>query len=103
MGVTEKRKLKVEIQIGTAHVAVSQPQDLYIAWTRNGKSIKTKKQTVDATTVEPRFKDRFAMNSGFRYDGYTQTFLPDISELTLYCENQKVGTCSIDLASYIDR
>ena len=37
IGVTEKRKLKVEIQIGSAHVAVTQPKDLYIAWSRNGK------------------------------------------------------------------
>ena len=86
-GILEKRKLKIEIQIGTAHVAVTEPQDLYIEWTRHGKSIKTKKQTVDTTMIEPKFRDRFSMSSGFKYDSATQTYLPDISEITLYCEN----------------
>jgi len=43
------------------------------------------------------------MSSGFKYDTATQTFLPDMSEITLFCENQKVGTCVIDLVQYIDR
>ena len=43
------------------------------------------------------------MNSGFKYDVSTNTFLPDISELTLFCEGKKVGTCTVDLASYIDK
>ena len=43
------------------------------------------------------------MNSGFKYDATTSTYLPDISELTLFCEGQKVGTCTVDLASYIDK
>jgi hypothetical protein len=42
------------------------------------------------------------MNSGFKFDTATQTYLPDISEVTLFCENKKVGTCIIDLAQYID-
>ena len=42
------------------------------------------------------------MNSSFKYNTATQTFLPDISEITLFCENQKVGTCAIDLVQYID-
>ena len=43
------------------------------------------------------------MSSGFKFDVSTQTFLPDISELTLFCEGQKVGTCTVDLAAYIDQ
>lgn len=101
--IIEKRRLKIEIQIGSAHVAVNEPQDLYVEWTRHGKSIKTKKQTVDQTLVEPKFRDKFSMSSGFKYDTYTQTFLPDISEIALFCENQKVGACAIDLVQYIDR
>ncbi len=42
------------------------------------------------------------MKSGFKFNTATQTFLPDISEVTLYCEKKKVGTCVIDLAQYID-
>ena len=76
---------------------VSEPQDLYIEWQRHGKSIRTKKQTVDQNIVEPKFKDRFSMSSGFKFDVATQTFLPDISEITLFCENKKVGSCAIDL------
>ena len=102
-GIVEKRKLKIEIQIGSVHVSVTEPQDVWVEWTRHGKSIKTKKQTVDTTTIEPKFRDRFSMSSGFKFDTATQTFLPDISELTLFCENQKVGTCAIDLVQYIDR
>ena len=101
--IIEKRRLKIEIQIGSAHVVVNEPQDLYVEWTRHGKSIKTKKQTVDQTLVEPKFRDKFSMSSGFKYDTYTQTFLPDISEIALFCENQKVGACAIDLVQYIDR
>lgn len=103
MNVVEKRKLKIMIVIGSAHVAVTEPQDLYVQWTRHGKSIKTKKQTVDQTIVEPKFRDKFGMSSSFRFDGHTQTFLPDISEISLFCENQLVGTCAIDLVSYIDK
>lgn len=51
---------------------------------------------------EPKFKDLFSMKSGFKFDLTTQTFLPDISEITLFCENKKVGTFVIDLAQYID-
>ena len=43
------------------------------------------------------------MSSGFKFDTSTQTFLPDISELTLFCENQKVGACSVDFVHYIDK
>jgi len=43
------------------------------------------------------------MSSGFKFDVATQTYLPDISELTLYCEGKKVGTCTVDLATYIDK
>ena len=43
------------------------------------------------------------MSSSFKYDSHTQTFLPDISEISLYCENQLVGTCAVDLVSYIDK
>lgn len=42
------------------------------------------------------------MKSGFKFDLHTQTFLPDISEVTLYCENKKVGNFIVDLAQYID-
>ena len=42
------------------------------------------------------------MNSAFKYDVSTETFLPDISEISLYCENRKVGSCVIDLVQYID-
>ena len=58
---------------------------------------------MDQQLREPKFKDRFTMSSGFKYDVSTQTFLPDISELTLYCEGKKVGTCTVDLATYIDK
>ena len=43
------------------------------------------------------------MDSGFKFDAATQTFLPDFSEISLYCENQKVGSCVIDLVQYIDQ
>ena len=43
------------------------------------------------------------MKSGFRFDASTQTFVPDISQITLFCENQKVGSCEIDLVPYIDK
>ena len=78
-------------------MSVQEPQDLYVEWTRHGKTVKTKKKTVDRTITEPKFSDRFNMNSSFKYNTTTQTFLPDISEITLFCENQKVGTCAIDL------
>ena len=81
---------------------MSEPQDLYVSWSRHGKSIKSKKHTVDNNIIEAVFKDRFSMMSGLRYDTSTQTFLPDISELTLFCENRKVGTCTVDLVQYID-
>lgn len=74
-----------------------------VEWTRNGKSITTKKVTVDGQTTEPKFKDRFSMGSNFKYDNSTGTYLPDMSELTLFCEGKKVGTCMLDLVSYIDR
>ena len=99
----ERRKLKIDIIIQSAHVAVTEPQDLQIEWRRAGKSVRTKKQTVDHQLKEPKFKDRFTMSSGFKFDAVTQTYLPDISELTLYCEGKKVGTCTVDLASYIDK
>ena len=70
-GILEKRKLRIEIQIGTAHVAVKEPQDLHVEWARNGKSIKTKKRTVDTTLIEPKFQDRFTMDSSFKFDGAT--------------------------------
>ena len=43
------------------------------------------------------------MGSNFKYDNSTGTYLPDMSELTLFCEGKKVGTCMLDLVSYIDR
>ena len=43
------------------------------------------------------------MSSGFKYDVGTDTFLPDISELSLFCGTDKVGTCVIDLVEYIDK
>ena len=76
---------------------------MHVEWIRHGKSIKTKKQTVDQNQIEPKFRDRFSMGSSFKFDSATQTFLPDISEISLYCENQLVGTCAIDLVSYIDK
>ena len=42
------------------------------------------------------------MTSGFKFDVSTQTFLPDISEITLFCEGRKVGSCNVDLVAYID-
>lgn len=42
------------------------------------------------------------MVSGLRFDTGTQTFLPDISEITLLCEEKRVGQCAIDFANYID-
>ena len=42
------------------------------------------------------------MTSGFKYDVSTETFLPDISEISLFCEGRKVGSCAIDLVAYID-
>lgn len=101
--VVEKRKLSIEVRILSAHVKVSEPQDLKVEWTRNGKNISTKKVTVDGQTTEPKFKDRFSMGSNFKFDNSTSTYLPDMSELTLYCEGNKVGTCMLNLVSYIDR
>ena len=43
------------------------------------------------------------MDSSFKFDGATQTFLPDFSEISLFCEGQKVGSCTINLVQYIDR
>ena len=102
-GLTERKKLKIDITIASASVIVTEPQDLQVEWSRAGKSVRTKKHTVDTQIREAKFKDRFMMSSGFKFDVSTQTFLPDISELTLFCEGQKVGTCTVDLAGYIDQ
>jgi len=42
-GLVERKKLKIDITIASAHVAVNEPQDLQIEWRRGGKSVCTKK------------------------------------------------------------
>ena len=42
------------------------------------------------------------MKSAFKFEVSTQTFHPDISEISLYCENHLVGSCILDLVQYID-
>ena len=56
---------------------------------------------MDAQVIEPKFRDRFAMSSGFKFDTSTETYLPDISTLTLFCGQDKVGSVSINLTQYI--
>ena len=68
----EKRKVAMEIAIISGHVIVKEPQDLMITWSRGEKSISTRKRSVDAQTSEAKFKDKFSMNSGFRYDSKIQ-------------------------------
>ena len=91
----------MEIAIISAHVTVSQPQDLYVVWSRGDKKIDTRKRSVDAQTSEAKFKDKFSMISGFKYDNKINQWLADYSTLTLFCEGKIVGTIKVDLISYI--
>ena len=42
-----KVKMAIELRILKASVTVQEAQELYVQWTRNGQSAKTKKLSVD--------------------------------------------------------
>ena len=42
-----KKKMAVELRIFKASVQVQEAQEVYVQWTRNGQSAKTKKLSVD--------------------------------------------------------
>ena len=51
----QKKKMAIELRILKASVVVQEAQELYVQWTRNGQSAKTKKLSVDQQVTEVTF------------------------------------------------
>ena len=43
----QKKKMAIELRILKASVAVQEAQEVYVQWTRNAQSVKTKRLSVD--------------------------------------------------------
>ena len=46
--------------------------------------------------------ENFTGKPNFKYDQVKRTWLPDMNELAVYCNEEKVGSVSFDLASFIN-
>ena len=100
-----KKKMAVELRIFKASVQVQEAQEVYVQWTRNGQSAKTKKLSVDQQVTEATFQRNqalFQMDSRFTVnpDG---GLLPDMNKLELFCANQLVGSCTFDMSEYLGK
>lgn len=84
-------------------VAEDEVKELYIEWSRNGKSIQTKRNSIDHKSQSVKFYDKFKLTSNLQYDTLNKTWIPDISILTLFSNKEQVGSVQFDLANYIGR
>ena len=94
--------MAIELRILKASVTVQEAQELYVQWTRNGQSAKTKKLSVDQQVKVAEFarsQANFSMNPSFLINE-SGDLLPDINKLQLFCAGQLVGTCSFDMSVY---
>ena len=47
--------------------------------------------------------ENFTGKPNFKYDQVKRTWLPDMNELAVYCNEEKVGSVNFDLASFINQ
>ena len=59
-------KMQVEVSVLAAKVTVSSYKELFVEWSRNNQSIKTKKLSVDENNGKVVFqKQKFTINASF--------------------------------------
>ena len=103
-GGVEKRKCSIEVKIVSAFVDIQEESTLCLHWNRDGKkSIKSHEKVIKPGDSECTFNNSFVMNSSLSFDNATEKWLPDVSTLSLYCNDEKVGDYEIDLSEYIDK
>ena len=101
---SDKRvKMQVEVTVLAAKVTVSAYQELFVEWSRNNQSIKTKKLSVDENNGKVVFqKQKFIINASF-YQRSDNSWKPDPNCLRLVCGGDTVGICDFDLSSFIGK
>lgn len=74
-----------------------------VQWSRSNKQSSTKSLPIGGENESiAKFNAKFACDAGLKYVEQSDTWLADINELTLICDDEKVGTCSFDIAPFID-
>ena len=101
--LVEKRMLDVVIKVHDVAIPVSQPNSvLSFKWSRNGKSVPSKEFQIDASAKVQKVDEHFTGRPNFKFDQVKRAWLPDLNEIAVYCNDEKVGSVNFDLASFID-
>ena len=102
----KREKMQVELQILSAGISVPEYKDLFVEWSRNGQSIKTKKLSVDENNSRVLFskgQGKFTINASFYRQQSDGNWRVDKNTLTLVVGGATIGVCTLNLSDYIGR
>ena len=99
-----RKKVNLVLTIRSTYLSTIQPKQVSVQWSRSNKQSSTKSLPIGGENESiAKFNAKFACDAGLKYVEQSDTWLADINELTLICDDEKVGTCSFDIAPFIDQ
>ena len=102
----ESQKIKVDLglRVLTAYINVQEAKTVKVFWARGTQSVSSKTVQLDpANNCIAQINNKFNCRPSLRYTAHSDTWLPDVNTITLFCDEEKVAECKFDISRFLNQ